>query len=572
VPIAIALAACLAAAEPWDTFSDTWVATDALGRTLPGFAECGPPRSGKAVGIFYFLWLGQHGTGGPYDIAKILAGNPAEPAWGPPGAFHHWGESEMGYYLSDDEYVIRRHADLLVAAMVDAVFFDVTNGPTYRPVYERLCAVYRKIREEGSRTPQIAFLLHSGAPAVAQRLYDEFYAKEMYPELWFRWQGKPLILASPEGMSPAVRAFFTFRESWAWSGPGWFGDGRDKWPWLDHYPQKPGWHEPGKPEQVAVCVAQHPTTNIGRSFCDGREPPPDVLRTDEGLCFAEQWRRALEVDPAFVFITGWNEWVAQRFIAGGGEGFIGRSLAAGDTYFVDQYSREYSRDIEPMRGGHTDNYYYQMMAAIRRYKGVRAPERASPPATIAIDGAFEDWMDVRPEFRDTIGDTAPRDHPGWGSAGRYVHATGRNDFARSKVARDASNVYFLAETAKPISPREGKTWMLLFIDRDASRKTGWSGYDVRINGEVSDDTRTPLATWDGRGWKPAGTVPYRVAGNRLEIAIPRPSLGLADREGFVFDFHWADDMPKGEAIEEFFTEGDSAPDRRANYRYDTRGE
>ena len=40
-----------------DLLSDTWVATDAIGRELPGYNECGAPRSDRYVGIFYFLWL-----------------------------------------------------------------------------------------------------------------------------------------------------------------------------------------------------------------------------------------------------------------------------------------------------------------------------------------------------------------------------------------------------------------------------------------------------------------------------------------------------------------------------------
>ena len=80
---------------------------------------------------------------------------------------------------------------------------------------------------------------------------------------------------------------------------GWFGDGRDRWPWLDHYPQKPGWHTPGKPEQVPVAVAQHPVTNIGRSFHNGAQPPPEKQDPARGWCFEEQWKRALEVDPGF---------------------------------------------------------------------------------------------------------------------------------------------------------------------------------------------------------------------------------------------------------------------------------
>lgn len=33
-----------------DTMPDTWVATDGLGRSVAGFAECGPPREDRPVG------------------------------------------------------------------------------------------------------------------------------------------------------------------------------------------------------------------------------------------------------------------------------------------------------------------------------------------------------------------------------------------------------------------------------------------------------------------------------------------------------------------------------------------
>ena len=80
-----------------DTFSDTWVATDGLGRQLPTFEEVGPPRKDRFVALFCFLWLGEHVSGGPYDISRILAEDPDamqkadSPLWGPLGAFHHWG-------------------------------------------------------------------------------------------------------------------------------------------------------------------------------------------------------------------------------------------------------------------------------------------------------------------------------------------------------------------------------------------------------------------------------------------------------------------------------------------------
>ncbi len=58
--VAVLSLACPAFSQR-DLFSDTWVATDALGRQLPGYEECGPVRENRTVGIFYFLWLGQYG-------------------------------------------------------------------------------------------------------------------------------------------------------------------------------------------------------------------------------------------------------------------------------------------------------------------------------------------------------------------------------------------------------------------------------------------------------------------------------------------------------------------------------
>lgn len=570
VAAATAVSAMCGTAADWDVMSDTWVATDALGRKLPGNRECGPPRKDRYVGVFYFLWHGQHGTDGPYDITKILAENPTSPNWGPVHAFHHWGEPELGYYLGGDEYVIRRHARMLSDAGVDMIAFDVTNGSTYDSVYMRLLETYRRMRESGERTPQVTFLANSGHDSVVKHLYENLYAKGLYPELWFRWQGKPLMMSKPDGLSDEIRDFFTFRQSWAWSATEWFGDGKDKWPWLDSTPQKPGWHTPGVPEEVPVAVAQHPTTNIGRSHSNGKQPQPKDFHTEEGVYFGEQFKRALEVDPQMVFITGWNEWIAMRFLSDGNSPMLGRKLQKGDTYFVDAYTQEYSRDIEPMRGGHTDNYYYQMVGYIRRFKGVRAQQPASEEKRIVVDGRFGDWAGVLPEYRDHAGDTEHRNSQGWGSAGTYVDATGRNDFVRMKVARDSENVYFYVETREKITPHTDPNWMLLFIDTDRSSSSGWCGYDYIINAEVLDETTTTVKkNLGGWNWSAGARVPYRLSGNKMEIAVPRSALGLPAFGDFAFDFHWADNIQKTDDIIEFAISGDSAPDRRFNYRYET---
>jgi len=50
----------------------------------------------------------------------------------------------------------------------------------------------------------------------------------------------------------------------------------------------------------------------GRSFHDGKmDTGPNRVRY--GLNVTEQWDRAFQEDPRFVFFTGWNEWSASRF-------------------------------------------------------------------------------------------------------------------------------------------------------------------------------------------------------------------------------------------------------------------
>ncbi len=114
---------------------------------------------------------------------------------------------------------------------------------------------------------------------------------------------------------------------------------------------------------------------------------------DQGYNFQEQWKRAFQLKPPFVMVTGWNEWIAGR-----------HKLANGTSCFCDQFNQEFSRDIEPMKGGHGDNYDWQLVANVRRFKGAPPLPRASSPASIRIDADFRQWQTVGPEFLDNVGD------------------------------------------------------------------------------------------------------------------------------------------------------------------------
>lgn len=560
-----------------DLFADTWVATDALGRPQPNQEEAGTVRPGKQVGIFYWTWHVPRGTGGPNDNTQLIAtARDGKVDWPDNGCPHHWGEPELGYYMMTDPFVIRKHASMLVDAGIDVVFFDTTNPPfTWKDEYEALCRTYTAMRAEGNRTPTICFICPFGNPLpVLERLWKDLYQPGLWSDLWFRWQGKPLMLADPKFVVDGpMREFFTFRRPMPdyWLGPS----GPDQWSWLEVYPQKVFRNRQGEAEQMSVGVAQNALPNtpgpapmshrsgaMGRSWHNGeRDTRADAVHW--GLNFDEQWRRAIDADPQFLFVTGWNEWVAGRFsqwhIYTDQDAYIPGGL------FVDQYDHEYSRDCEPMAGGHTDSYYYQLASWVRRFKGVRPLPTAPGPSAIAIDASFDDWSIVVPEYRDTIGDVVHRDHRGYGDL-MYENHTGRNDFVICKAAYDQDHLYFYTQTRSAISPPTDPLWMLLLLDIDQDASTGWLGYDVVVNHEVTDSNTTTVKRWNSGAWQTIGSARYALRDNKLELAVPRQLAGETS-DPPAFDFHWADNIQSFSGVAELGVNGDSAPNRRWNYRF-----
>ncbi|RKX46909.1 MAG: hypothetical protein DRP64_02525, partial [Verrucomicrobia bacterium] len=577
-----------------DLYADTWVATDGADRTLSGHDICGSQRTNRTVGMFYFTWHGAHGSGGPRNMTDFIAANPFSypldpwadnPDFGPAGSRWWWGEPEAGYFLADDEWMIRRNISMLTDAGVDVLVLDASNSYTYYDEYMKLCEVLHEMKTAGSMTPlQIVFLTRTLSPQTVMQLYNEFYSKSYYSDLWFQWDGKPLMLGYPDGLpsdnpltsvSQEIRDFFSWRESWAWD------DGYNKWQWIDTSPQDYGWNDSSdRPEETTVSCASHANNNIGKSHQNGIQPDYDehhlpVGGTEgDGLYFAEQWQRGWQLDPEMLFITGWNEWEMGAYYNTLDVNYylLGERVPQDGFFFVDSYNAEYNRDIEPMKGGYTDNYYYQMVDGIRRYKGVRPLPESSLPQTITIDGIFSEWIDVAPEYRDGIGDTFHRSHDGGGSAGPYVNTTGRNDLLDMKVARDTAYIFFYAKTREPLTSHTDPNWMLLFINADQDHSTGWEGYDYVLNRSPGTGLTTLEQTASGWNWSAVSSeIEYAVSGNEIEIRVPRSLIGQSGGFDPVgLDFHWADNIQADDDIIEFAISGDSAPNRRFDYRYQTR--
>jgi hypothetical protein len=210
-----------------------------------------------------------------------------------------------------------------------------------------------------------------------------------------------------------------------------------------------------------------------------------------------------------------------------------------------------------------------MISNIRKFKGMPKPESTSGPvASATIDGSFDEWSAITPEYKDHIESEnfKNRNCAGWGIT--YVNETSRNDFISSKVMHDKHNLFFYTKTSISITAPEDK-WMTLFIDIDRDKKTGWEGYDYVINRVAPLNKNVAViersdSDWN---WTTIGQINYAINDNEIELAIPKTVLNIESAPNLNFEFKWADNMQNEGDIDDFLLYGDIAPSARFNYLY-----
>lgn len=551
-------------------------ATDALGRQAVSAGQ-----SKKEVGVFYFLWNGEHSQDGPYDVTKIMQSDPlaytSVERWeaaggGPYAAWHHWSEPLFGYYFQSDRWVVSRHCQMLTDAGVDFIVFDTTNGVPYIERARELIDVWYGYYMQGKNVPKLAFYTNAASGSVLNTLYDALYdnagMKAKYPELdrlWYRMNGKPMVVgnAADEALRPELRDYFRIKAV-QWPTDSKHSDG---FPWMEFGTTL---HTIGayyknslKDKSIMnVSTAQHCDScrfsasawygrnDHGRSWHNGKKD----TGTDAvlwGYNFAEQWEYAIKLDPDVVFVTGFNEWTAMRLNE------PGEPIA-----FIDNCDEEYSRDVEPSAGRLGDNYYMQLVRYIGLFKRTADVVPTGDPVTIDTDGSFEQWDDDRiaAVYRDYAGDTFDRDCRGFGDT-YYTDTSGRNDIVQAKVAEDDRNLYFYVDTAQALSPSTDSAWMTLFLNT-----SGKTGYDYVINRTAPDGGMTTVEAIDGENRRPVGNARIRFEGNKLMLCVSKALLGVDGNASFRFK--WADNYTDPDVMS-FYTKGDSAPYGRLNWVYGT---
>lgn len=580
---------------------ENWIAVDGLGRSLNSYGNTKAEQKNheRYVGIFYHTWHSQYAQSkfavNVTDFIKQYpeASDVNNPVWNQHNAGNSaffWNEPLFGYYRSQDEYVIRKHAELLADAGVDFIFFDCTNGYwLWEKGVDAILKGFTEAKADGVNVPKIVFWLNlwesENRVRQLQNMYKSWYANGEFDDLLFYKDGKPLVFCYTDVLNQeyelkeTIESYFTFQQI----QPSYFhSEMEDYWGWLSVYPQCKygGYTEDGRPVQMAVSVAQNVDyknseltsmgsgdTVMGRSYAandyfysytyGGKKyvvDGSDVFSRYAGRNFQQQWDYAIKCDPNYILVTGWNEW----------------------TGLFDQFNDEYSRDCEPSKGELKDHFYNQLAANIRKYKGIKAyVNNGADQATINIYSAdFSQW-DAVSSYNHYTNSTKERHSAGYRTT-KYENNTMRNDIITAKVAYDTQNLYFYVSTAEPLTPETDPGWMRLFLDTDyTGNSENWEGFEYVINRINPSDGSCILEKSKGVSeegiwqWEKVGNdgeIRYTVNGSVLQISVPRKLLGFEGEE-VDFGFKWSDNMQVEGDIMDFYINGDAAPGARFCFRF-----
>lgn len=324
----------------------------------------------KYVGIFYSCWANECLNTTYGDDVYITGTTPYSPYpqwnwWGKPlyAATHGDGTIKNNYKMYFDtpenpnNGLIDWHAELLYDAGVDFITLDLTNGTQTKIVdgAKAICKRYEERYNQGLNSPKIVFWVQDSV--CLQKVETEIF--NIYQDdIFFEYLGKKLVNVAGGNVQPAIPdegifSKYTCRRMWGLDISGKFWQFK-----VNSETPPPPFYYNGEPEQMCAPVA----TQATYMTTDGVNPAPGAVGRQNGAYFVKYMDAAIAKDVKFVFIHSWNEWTAQN---------LGTNLI---PTFVDQWTPEYSSDIEPVYGEHGWQYYDLMREKIAEFKGISSSE------------------------------------------------------------------------------------------------------------------------------------------------------------------------------------------------------
>lgn len=339
----------------------------------------------------------------PLDITKILAG---EGNWGNVQAVHWWGEPKLGYYcLTNSDDVLKIHAEDLRDAGIDFIVFDVSNYPNagtteattdIEQPFNELIKVWSTI----PNAPRIVPWFTLGTnDTMANWILGRL---NQHPDMYFFYQGKPLILAvanplftiDENRINSLTSANYVVRKMWANTSNagdwGFLEPCQNHQNFVDSQGTIPCLQAPsknnGSPEELSITAAYQVRSMSDKTTAAGKF---------NGNTLRQQFYTLYNYPgiPIAIF-TNWNEWIAPRMCLDKDGNIVADNCQTyfwpdGSPIFLDEYNVYYNRDIEPSTGINGDYYYQLMKSEIALYRSGR--NCVNTIDTLACMGYRDDW-------------------------------------------------------------------------------------------------------------------------------------------------------------------------------------
>ncbi len=284
------------------------------------------------------VWFTTHYEYYPRDWELIQKyGNPYHPLW--------------GYYKSGSADIMAKQFDAIRRARIDVIVYDVSA--TYKieprdiardPVLPSFVAAL-EAQPRGGRQLQFCINIENyvGKLTVEELRTALGYIRDtlVSSRRYYREQGRPFVLVFWDERDQTVlrqikdefRDFAINQVPWSWKGSeGWlYVEGYPQTIRTDWMPVSPGF-DSSLEEMYVVDMIDNPvgldqrvhemfkdclkTHGSRHDFEEIRKAP--LLKAEggrqDGLYFRRQLTRAVEANPRYIFISGWNDWQYQNQI------------------------------------------------------------------------------------------------------------------------------------------------------------------------------------------------------------------------------------------------------------------
>lgn len=314
--------------------------------------------------------------------------------------FHWFKECRLkpvdyGYYASNDEDYLASAFARIKNIGIDFLVLDDTNGHwnDYGLIRRNMWACFDKASRMGDKAPQIA--IATGDPvrnedyAGQQKEFDAYYEMvEKYPEVFYQYEGKPLLLMYvahvPDARYADNQDRFTLR----------YGTGYISWQNRSAdttlYTTQGNWGW--------VWDMQNPGTEIMGVQAGYNKPHHAFVARENGAHYIAQWLEAIKANPKVIMLpsyndhceeTGWEATVPARPPLPDQE----QDVEGADPYLYEKITEAYMA----LRYGYIEGFFYRAESETQVYQCVEgtlkpvAESDANGEPVIILPDDYMEW-------------------------------------------------------------------------------------------------------------------------------------------------------------------------------------